>query len=105
MTNALKNKTAYPYAGVHHVRRHIRDEIQAHDANNKILATILVANPYTITSILGQLALQRLDLGSQCLHLLSLRRNGLGLLRDQVLDLLHLALDGAGGQGGLAGGG
>lgn len=71
--------------------------------NNKILAALLVANPYTVSSILSQLAFQRLDLGSQCLHLLGLRCNRPGLLRDQVLDFLDVAVDGAGGQTGLAG--
>lgn len=52
---------------------------------------------------LVHLALQRLNLGSQCLHLLRLRRNRPGLLCDQVLDLSDLPVDDAGGQAWLAG--
>lgn len=55
-------------------------------------------------NILGQLALKALNLSSQSLHLLRLRGNDLGLLGNQIFDFFDLALDGAGGQAGLAGG-
>lgn len=47
-----------------------------------------------------QLRLQLLDLHRQVLHLLRLRGDRLGLLRDQVLNGIDLALDGVGGHGG-----
>lgn len=86
----------------------IKGEIQAHDAeqqntcHNTRCKSLLQSS--IIRSNLGQLALQRLDLRGQGLHLLGLRRNRLGLLGDQVLDFLDFAMNGTGGQAGLAGG-
>lgn len=54
---------------------------------------------------LVQLAFKRLNLGCQCLHLLCLRGNGLGLLGDQILDLFDVTVHCAGGYARLAGGG
>lgn len=52
-----------------------------------------------------QLALQCLNLGSQCLHLQCLRCNRLCLFGDQVFDQLDVVLgDGSGGRRSLASG-
>jgi hypothetical protein len=86
----------------------IKGDIQAPTLNNKILATILAAKTLLqyriIRPNLGQLALQRLNLRGQGLHLLGLRRDRLGLLGDQILDFLNFAMNGTSGQAGLAGG-
>jgi len=50
--------------------------------------------------LVGQLRLERLDLRRQGLHHLRLRGDRPGLLRDQVLDRLDLALDGVRGERG-----
>lgn len=102
---AKKNKTAYPHALVHHVRRQSRTKSKPTTLNNKILSTILALQTFRFRVVrqnLGQLALQRLDLGDQVLHLLGLRRNRLGLLGNQVLNFLDLAVHGASGQARLA---
>lgn len=102
LTNPLKNKTTYPHGAHPHVRQDTRKQFTiVPDKKSKQSADTLL----TMYNSLVQLAFERLNLSSQCLHLLGLRGDRLGLLGDQILDLFDVAGNCAGGHAWFAGGG